>query len=516
MLLSSIVHGAAIRRPAYPALVCDGNRWTFWELSDRVSKLAAGLSMLTEPGERVAILADNCVEYIDCLYGVSQAGNTLAPINQRLAVPEIEYVLSDAEPAVLIVGSEYYERLGEIRSVVPSIRHVVVIGDVIGDAPPGALSYRSLLSSTVLDPSRAHSDDNEVAWLVYTSGTTGRPKGAMLTHRNIISAMLNAMIEWKPDRDDRQLFCFPLCHVAAFIPLMYHLRQATVVLMPSFDPAVFLRLVEEYEITHTGLAPTMLNFLLQHPDINSARLDSVELVVYGSAPMSPTLLENGIKRFGEVFVQTYGMTELSGNVLVLGLDHHHRAITGEPELLAAAGQMECLATVRLVDDDMKDVAVGDVGEIVVSGDQVMKGYWRAEEATAEVLVDGWLRTGDLARMDEEGLVYVVDRKKDMIITGGENVYPREVEDVIARLPGLSEVAVIGLPDDRWGEAVTAVVVPRAGQTVKAEDVRAACRDSLAGFKVPKRVEFTDELPRNAAGKVVKTLLRDRFLEPGNA
>ncbi|ODQ94369.1 acyl-CoA synthetase [Mycolicibacterium holsaticum] len=507
MLLSSIVHGAALRRPAHPALVCDGVSWAFWELSDRASRLAAGLSMLTEPGERVAILADNCVEYIDCLYGVSQAGNTLALINQRLAVPEIEYVLSDAEPAVLIVGGNHYERLTEIRSAVPSIRHVVVIGD----EQSGALSYRSLLGATALEPARGHSDENDVAWLVYTSGTTGRPKGAMLTHRNIVSALLNAMIEWKPDRDDRQLFCFPLCHVAAFIPLMYHLRQATVVLMSSFDAAEYLRLVEEHEITHTGLAPTMLNFLLQHPDIDSARLESVELLVYGSAPMAPTLLEGGIERFGEVFVQTYGMTELAGNVLILGLDHHHRAITGEPGLLSAAGQMECLATVRLVDDDMKDVPIGEIGEIVVSGDQVMKGYWRAEQATAEVLVDGWLRTGDLARMDEEGLVYIVDRKKDMIITGGENVYPREVEDVIARLPALSEVAVIGLPDDRWGEAVTAVVVPRAGQTLTAEDVRCLCRESLAGYKVPKRIEFADVLPRNAAGKVLKACLRDRYV-----
>ena len=506
MLLSDIIHGAALKRPAHTALVCAGHHYDFSELSDRVNRLAGGLSRLTRPGERVAILADNCVEYIDCLYGTSQAGNILTLINQRLAPPEIQYVLSDAEPSMLIVGENHFERVADIHRAVPSIRHLVVIG---GERP-GALGYDELVGPGAPDPSLGHSDDDEVAWLVYTSGTTGRPKGAMLSHRNIMGALLNAMIEWKPGRDDRQLFCFPLCHVAAFIPLMYHLRQATVVLMVAFDASDYLRLIEEHEITHTGLAPTMLNFLLQHSNIDSARLDSVELLVYGSAPMSPTLLESGIKRFGEVFVQTYGMTELSGNVLVLGREQHHRAITGEPGLLSAAGQMECLATVRLVDDNMNDVPIGEIGEIIVSGDQVMKGYWRAEQATGEVLVDGWLRTGDLARMDDEGLFYIVDRKKDIIITGGENVYPREVEDVIAQLPALSEVAVIGLPDDHWGEAVTAVVVPRAGQQVTVQEVQALCRRSLAGYKVPKRVEIADGLPRNAAGKVLKRRLRDHY------
>jgi len=508
MLLSDIVHGAALKRPEHTALVCEGRSHDFAELSNRASRVAAGLSRLTRPGDRVAILADNCVEYVDCLYGTSQAGNILTLVNQRLAVPEIEYVLADAEPSVFIVGANYLDRLAHIRTVVPSIRHLVVIGR----EHLGAVDYDALLDSRPPDLSRGHATDDEVAWLIYTSGTTGRPKGAMLTHRSIISATLNAMLEWKPGPDDRQLFCFPLCHVAAFIPLMYHLRQATVVLMAGFEPAEYLRLIGEHQITHTGLAPTMLNFVLQHPTIDSARLDSVELLVYGAAPMSPTLLESGIKRFGEVFAQNYGMTELSGNVLMLGLDHHHRAVNGEPELLASAGRMECLATVRLVDNDMVDVGVGDIGEIIVSGDQVMKGYWRGAEATGEVLVDGWLRTGDLARMDDEGLFYIVDRKKDMIITGGENVYPREVEDVIATLPVLSEVAVIGVPDERWGEVVTAVVVARAGQQITQDEVRAVCRQQLAGYKVPKRVEFADILPRNAAGKVLKRQLREQYAQ----
>jgi acyl-CoA synthetase (AMP-forming)/AMP-acid ligase II len=396
--------------------------------------------------------------------------------------------------------------VADIRTSVPSIRQLVVIG---GEVPDGLLGYHDLLAAgDGADPTpRAHRDPADTAWLIYTSGTTGRPKGAMLSHRAVVSAALNAMLEWRATADERVLFCFPLCHVAAFIPVAYHLRAATVVMMRGFDPAAWLDLVARHRITHAGLAPTMLDFILRSGGVDEADLDSIELIVYGGSPIPPPLLEAGIKRFGDVFMGSYGMTELSGNVLMLGIDEHRRAVAGEPGLLQAAGRCECLASVRVVDEDLRDVAVGEVGEIVVSGDQVMTGYWRAEEATAEVLVDGWLRTGDLARVDAEGLFYIVDRKKDMIVTGAENVYPREVEDVLSRCPGIRDVAVVGLPDERWGEVVTAVVVPEPGTVLDDEAVRAFGRRALAGYKVPKRVETVELLPRNAAGKVLKRQLR---------
>jgi acyl-CoA synthetase (AMP-forming)/AMP-acid ligase II len=517
MLLNEIIDRAALRRPDHVGLIFAGTEHTYAELAGRAKRLANGLTGITEAGDRVAILADNCTEYLDCIYGCPVAGTTLTMVNQRLTRPEIEFVLADAEPSVLIVGPEHVDRVADIRSAVPSIRQLVLIDGgvtsegVTGAVPDGMLAYDSLLAGGgPTDLARAHRNAEDIAWLIYTSGTTGRPKGAMLSHRAIISATTNAMIEWRPTVHERNLFCFPLCHVAAFIPLVYHLRGASVVMMKGFDSAYCLALLSEHRITHVGLAPTMLNFILRDPAVETADLDSVSLVVYGGSPMPSPLLEAGIKRFGEVFMGSYGMTELSGNVLVLGFDEHRRAVAGEPELLQAAGRSECLASVRVVDGALCDVAVGEIGEIVVAGDQVMTGYWRADEATKEVLVDGWLRTGDLARVDSEGLFYLIDRKKDMIITGAENVYPKEIEDVLSRCPGVNEVAVLGLPDERWGEAVTAVIVAEQGTDLDLDAVRNFCRDNLAGYKVPKRVVTIDALPRNAAGKVLKRQLRDRL------
>jgi acyl-CoA synthetase (AMP-forming)/AMP-acid ligase II len=510
MLLSDVVHHSARKRPDHPALIFGQQCLTYTDLSQRIGRLASALARHISPGDRVAVLADNCVEYFDLLYGAPQAGAIVTLVNQRLTPGEVEQILEDAEPRVLFVGANHAERLGDVGSRVRGLDQVVVLGDgAATDDLQGTVSYAQLVDGVDgTRPIALRAADGDTAWLIYTSGTTGRPKGAMLSHRNVVSAILNALLEWRPTRDERLLFCFPLCHVAAFVPLSYHLRQATVVLMSGFDPGGWLSLVEEHRATHTGLAPTMINMVLEHPAIDVSDTSSVQLIVYGGSPISPSLLERGIERFGCVFCGTFGQTEASGNVLALDPADHRRAAAGEGHLLGAAGRCECLAAVRLVDDDLRDVPLGEVGEIVIRGDQVMQGYWRNDEATRETIVDGWLRTGDLARMDDEGFIYIVDRKKDMIISGGENVFPREVEDVIAALPGVSEVAVIGLTDDRWGELVTAVISPSAGASLEASEVIAHCRAHLAGFKVPKRVEFRDGLPKNAAMKVLKRVLRE--------
>jgi acyl-CoA synthetase (AMP-forming)/AMP-acid ligase II len=511
MQLSDIVHGSALKRPTHPALVTADGQYTYAELSRRVRTLASAVAAVTQPGDRVAILADNCVEYFDCLYGVPEARAILTLVNQRLTAVEVDVILADAEPRVLIVGSGHVDRLGDVTARMPSLERVVVLGKA--DVPAGTTSYDQFLAlgENDAEPGPMASDpgrDAETAWLIYTSGTTGAPKGAMLTHRNLVSAMLTVMLEWQPRHDDRQLFSFPLCHVAAVMTLQYHLRQATVYLTAGFDPGTFLAMISEHRITHTGLAPTMLNMVLAHPSIETTDVSSLRLIAYGASSMPPDLLRRSMERFDVDFSQGFGQTELSGNVLVLGPDEHRRAAAGEPHLLAALGRPECLAAVRLVDDALADVPVGTIGEIVVRGDQVMKGYWGNAEATAQVLAGGWLRTGDLARMDEEGLFYIVDRKKDMVVTGGENVYPREVENAISTLPGVSEVAVFGVPDEQWGERVTAAVVARAGAEIDAAAVIAHCRERLAGFKVPKDVRMVAELPKNASMKVLKRVLRD--------
>jgi acyl-CoA synthetase (AMP-forming)/AMP-acid ligase II len=282
------------------------------------------------------------------------------------------------------------------------------------------------------------------------------------------------------------------------------------VLMKAYEPELFMQLVEHHGITSSALAPTMLNFLLQHPKIDDYDLSTLRNIGYGAAAMPVEVLKTAIERFGPIVYSGFGMTELGGNVLVHSKEVHIRAINGEEHLLAACGTPMCLADVKVVDDAMHECPPGVVGEIVIKAEQVLKGYWRNEEGTKAAFDGGWFKTGDMARRDEEGFFYIVDRKKDMIVTGGENVYSREVEEVIYTHPAVSEAAVIGLPDPVWGENVTAVVVLRGGMTATDVEIIATCRDRLAGYKKPKRVEFIDELPKNVSGKILKRELRERF------
>jgi acyl-CoA synthetase (AMP-forming)/AMP-acid ligase II len=502
MLLSDIVHFGAGRRPGRTALHFGDRTMTFAELSTRVHQVANAFGAVAAQGDRVAILADNCPEYLECLYGLPQAGLAATLVNQRLTAAEVGAILADAEPTVLVVGANHEERVAGVD--LPSVRHRLVIGP--GGEPGSYGDFVSRAPATA--PGAPVTPDSACAWLIYTSGTTGRPKGAMLTHRNVLTAIVGTAMEWHPSESDVALFVFPLCHVAAFVPLLHHLHGGTVVLGAGFVPADFLTAIEKHQVTHAGLAPTMINFLLRDPGCESADTSSLRMLPYGASPIAPDLLARAVERFGPLFVQGYGMTELSGNVLVLGQDEHRRGLAGEAHLLGAAGLPTKLASTRVVDEELRDVAPGEIGEIVVRGDQVTAGYWRNPEATAEAWAGGWFHTGDLATVDESGYVSVVDRKKDMVVTGGENVYPREVEDVLAGLPGVVEAAVIGLPDVEWGEAVTAVIV--SDRSLDEAQVRAGCRELLAGYKVPRRVLFSDGLPRNAAGKVLKRELRHRY------
>jgi len=306
------------------------------------------------------------------------------------------------------------------------------------------------------------------------------------------------------------LFCFPLCHIGGYVVMINHLLGCTVGILRSYDNATFLRLVDEWQITQTGLAPTMINFLLQDPELDKHSLDTLQAVGYGSSAIPAAVLRAGLDRFGCDFYQGMGMTELAGNVLHLDEFAHRRAAEGETGLLASAGKPMRLADIRIVDDEFADVPTGQVGEMIVRADQVMLGYWKDPEATAEAFTDGWFHTGDLVRQDEEGFVYIVDRKKDLIISGGENVASLTVEQALYRQPGVAEAAAIGVQDDTWGEVVCAVIVLRENATATAQDIIAGCREQLGGFQVPRRVEFVEALPKNVTGKILKRELRQQF------
>jgi acyl-CoA synthetase (AMP-forming)/AMP-acid ligase II len=510
MLLREILEFAARRTPHGDAVVfADGRRLDFAALEARSLGLARGLAARGRPGDHVAILAANCPEYVECYYGVPTARQRLVFLNYRLAAPEIARILEDSEAKVLIHTAEFtaladaaLAELGE-----PLRRYVVGGGE--------HASYEELVEAPGPAPFAGEDAEHDVAWLIYTSGTTGMPKGAMLTHRNLLFAVLNAQAAFASEvPEPRYLFPFPMCHIAGYAILTQHLRGVPVVLQRQFDPEGWLRAVAEHRITASSLAPTMISLILEHPAVDAWDTSSLDSVGYGASSIPVEVLRRAMDRFGNVFAQGFGMTELAGNVAFLDRATHARALAGEPQLLAAAGRPGPLASVRVVDDAMRDCPPGTPGEIVVKGDQVLSGYWRRPDAEAEAFQDGWFHTGDVGRFDEEGFLYVVDRKKDMIVSGGENVYPREVEDALYAHAGVREAAVFGTPDPHWGEVVTAAIVPRDGAALDAAAVEAHVRGRLAGYKVPRRIRFVESIPKNVSGKVLKRTLREAFSPEG--
>ena len=511
MLLGDIVRLHGRKTPTRVALVdTDSNRSvTFGELFERSNRVANAMLGLAAPGDRVGILAENLPEYVECYYGVPSAGMALTFLNYRLHPKEWAWILNNAEARVLVVQEKYLDQIQPELADIPTIEHVVVIG---GKGSGGHPDYDDVVGAASPEPPRLTVDEDSTAWLLYTSGTTGFPKGAMITHRSLMVAVLASVIEYEPRPDERNLVAFPLCHVAGYTVPVNHFRGGRVVLTPMFEPEMWMRLVDEQGITATALAPTMLNMVLQQPKLREFDLSTLRSIGYGAAAMPVEVLRAGIERFGPIVYSGFGMTELGGNVLTFPKADHVRAINGEEHLLASCGTPMCLADVRVVDESMKECPPGEVGEMVIQGEQVLKGYFRNEEGTRKAFEGGWFHTGDMARRDEEGFFYIVDRMKDMIITGGENVYSREVEEVLYTHPAVSEAAVIGLPDPKWGENVTAIVVLRAGMAATEVEIIQTTRDRLAGFKKPKRVIFVDELPKTVSGKIIKRQLRDEYSE----
>jgi acyl-CoA synthetase (AMP-forming)/AMP-acid ligase II len=507
MLLSDAVTFHARSRPDDIALVFQDTEISYRALAERLHRLANALADLAAPGDRVAILSENRPEYIDSYYGVPRAGMGLCFINFRLAPREITRILNDAEPTVLITEAPYLELVNGIRSELTSVKHVVVAG---GGAGPGDVVYEDLLASASPEPPAYAPDPDDLAWLIYTSGTTGMPKGAMLSHRNLLAAVANSAMSWEREPHEIALSPWPLCHVSGYLFPFMHTLGNTIVLMRAYDPEQYLALIEHHQCTQSSGAPTMLNMLFQHPRFDDFDLSSLKRIGYGAAAMPAEVIRQGMQKLpGVRFITGFGMTELSGNIFYMSPELHLAALAGDQSVLSSVGTLMPLAMARVVDDEMNDVAVGQVGELVVQGDQVLTGYWRRPEANEEAFFGGWFHTGDLAKWDEHGNLYIVDRKKDMIITGGENVYSREVEEVLYTHPGVAEAAVIGLPDPMWGEKIVAVIQVRPGMTVDPDELIELCRSQLASYKKPKHVVFVDELPRNAAGKILKRELRDQ-------
>lgn len=503
MLLDHIIAAAARECPDQTALVFGAERWTFAELERSVARLAGALRGVAGEGDRVAVLAENHPAIVEAYYAVPRAGMILVPLNYRLAGPELAAQLRDSGARVLIGERELLDKL--YGAAPDEIETVVAIDRTSG----GEHLYADFVATAGADAVVRRAPD-DVAWLIYTSGTTGRAKGAMLSHSNLIAGLMAASLGRPVHAADVYLYPFPLCHVSGYNVCVMHLHRRPVVLLRRFSPAAVLEAVQRERVTTMSLAPTMIAMLLDDPGLGDADLSSVRSIGYGASGIPPAVLRRGMELLRCDFAQGYGMTELAGNAVFLDAEAHRRGLAGAPHLLGAAGRPGPLIELRIVDGAGADVPIGEMGEIAVRGPQVTAGYWRDAAATAACWRDGWFHTGDLGRRDGEGFLYVVDRVKDIIVSGGENVASREVEDVLHLHPAVREAAVVGEPDERWGENVCAFVALRDGAAVSEVELIDLVRSHLAGYKKPKRIVFVDELPKNAGGKIAKTELRARL------
>ncbi len=474
--LIEMLRAAVERAPDGAAVITETETVTFTELLARVERRAAQIAAHTGPGARVAVLAENCVEYVELYYAAPLAGRVLLPLNHRLHPDEWAQILGRAGASLLYVDATF---AASVTTGVPTLSLTEPVPDAPSTPPPR--------------------DKHDVAWLIGTSGTTGVPKLAMLTDASLLAAVESTLPARPVGPDDVLLTPFPLCHVAGYNVFVLHRRARPIALQRRFDAPGLAALIREHGVTLLSLAPTMIAMLLDHPDVRDEDLATVRALGYGASPIPGPVLRRVVERWDWDCSQGFGMTELSGNALFLGPDEHRAAARGDDRLLRAAGRPSPGVEIRL----------GDRDELLVRAPQVMAGYWEDPDATSTAIdADGWLHTGDVARIDPDGVVTIVDRTKDIIVSGGENVASREVEEVLHAHPAVRDVAVVGRPDPKWGEQVCAFVVLR--EQVGPDALIAHCRAHLAGFKTPRYVELIDELPRNASGKVLKPQLRARL------
>lgn len=492
--------------PEHLATIFGERRHTYREFGERVARLAGALQTLgMAAGDRVGMLALNSDRYLEYIMGVWWGGGVLNPVNVRWSVPEIVYSLDDCNTGILIVDEHFAALAEDIRKATRHAPRFIYAGE--GEVPVGMLGFEQLIAQAtpVEDAGRGGED---LACIMYTGGTTGFPKGVMQSHLNLWSACMPRMVDMPPIPGGLLLHVAPLFHVAGLArALIQFLAGESHVLVSSFDPLQTLQIIERERVTETLLVPTMILALLAHPDFDNYDLHSLQRLTYGASPSAGDMVEQVLVKLPDIELShSYGLTEACP-VVSSNLPCNHTPEARISGLSRSVGRGGLGVNVKIVDPQGQEVPRGTVGEIVVRGPNIMQGYWNKPEETARALRDGWLYTGDAAWMDAQGYLFIVDRLKDMIVSGGENVYSAEVENVLARHPAVAMCAVIGIAHAQWGEAVHAVVVRKPGARVDEQQLRLHCREFIAGYKCPKSVEFRDELPLSAAGKVLKRELR---------
>ena len=484
---------------------------TYQQANERINKLAnAFLSLRIKKGENVAILLHNCPEFIETLFACFKAGIGTVPINFRLHAKECSFIIDNSEAVAVVLGDDFRDSLYPLKSGMPRVKHYICISEPL----EGMICYEDLIkgqSSKFVD---VDVERDDLAWLFYTSGTTGAPKGAMLTHHVLMMMTMNFFADMTPlGPDDVILHAAPLSHGSGLYGIPNVAKGAANVILhvKTFDPKIVFETIQRRRVTNMFAAPAMIKRLVTFPDIDRYDLGSIKCIHYGGAPIYQEDLKEAVRKMGQVFVQLFGQAESPMTISYLRKEEHLLDGTKEQmKRLTSAGIPRTDVEVKIFNDKDEELQPGQMGEIVVRGEVVMKGYWKNPKATAETLRGGWLHTGDLGIMDEKGYVYILDRAKDMIISGGENIYSREIEDVILKHPAVHEVAVIGVPDQNWGEAIKAIVSLKPGQKATQEDIINFCKDHMASYKKPKSVEFIAEIPKNPYGKVLKRELREKY------
>lgn len=493
-----------------PAIHVDGQTLTYGELSRRANRVAHALVKLGVIREiRVALLMPNRLEYVVCQQGIYQAGGTMIPMNDMLRGEDILYILNDSGAEVLVVDETFFGVIEESRGSLDRLRAIIGL-PTEGTMPEGFISWKEFQESepeTDLVIQRAPDD---IVQSVYTGGTTGHPKGVLHNHQTMMSTLLSTMLELEITPEEKMLIQSPLPHAAGLSMMAGLLRGAEVYIERKFDMEKMLRKIEDEHITYIMAVPTMLYRVMDYLKDRSFDISSLKTIVYGTAPISSKRLHEAIDTFGPIFIQTYGLTETPGIAVKLAKGEHLKALA-DPSILGSCGRPTMYSRVKVTDESGRELEPGEEGEILIHSPATMVGYHKLPEKTAETIVDGWLHTGDMGMIDNQGYLHILDRKKDMIISGGMNVYSSEVENVIARHPAVSMAAVIGVPHADWGEAVTAFVVPKDA-AVDVRDVAAWCKEHLSKYKNPKEIHIVNALPLTNYGKVDKKALRRPFWE----
>ena len=505
--------------PDRPAIIFEGKKYSFGDLSQRVNRLAnVLLGSGVEKGDRVAILQVNCNQYVEAYYAVAKIGAIFVPLNFRAKQDELVHMLNHSESKVLFVGKRYLEMVNDMRPELPLVKHYISLDG----KQEGMLDYEELLASASDEEVFTDIADEDITMLMYTAGTTGLPKGVPLIHNSFSVYLLENVTPADPEIEETNLLTMPLYHVAgiqAMLAATYGGR--TLAMMRQFDVDEWLETVQREKANRAMLVPTMLKRVIDHPDFDRYDLSSLKVVTYGAAPMPFEVIKKAIDVLpGVNFINAFGQTETASTITTLSPEDHIIEGTEEEKekklrrLTSSIGRPMSDIEMKIVGEEGNDLPPGEVGEIIARGPRVMSGYWKDAEKTAKALTkDGWLRTSDMGYMDEEGYFYLAARADDLIIRGGENISPEEVENVLYSHPAVEEVAVIGVPDPEWGQQPRAVVVLKKGNKATPDELIEYCREKLSSFKRPRSVVFIDELPRTSTGKVLKRVLREQYGEP---